>query len=71
MQSEEQWIEVGKCEDCHSPVYKMDDEIKFTGPAECGCWLRKEEDGREKIRNIQNMGSVESDRSRLLKLNRL
>ena len=39
MRSEEQWNEVGKCPDCNSPILKMGDETKFTGPAECGCWL--------------------------------
>lgn len=44
MQSEEQWIEVDRCPDCNSPILKMGDETKFTGPAECGCWRRKEEE---------------------------
>ena len=37
MRSEEQWEEVDRCPDCNSPIYEKGGEVKFTGPAECGC----------------------------------
>lgn len=47
MQSEEQWVEVDKCPDCSSSIYVKGGEIKFTGPAGCGCWRPKPEGGEK------------------------
>ena len=44
MRSEAQWEFVGRCIHCNSPVYKMNDELKFTGK-NCRCELPTSEEG--------------------------
>ena len=43
MRSEEQWKEVDRCPDCNSPIHVKGGEVRFTGPADCLCWLPKDE----------------------------
>lgn len=38
MRSELQWVLTGYCIHCNSPVYKMNDKLKFTGK-NCRCEL--------------------------------
>ena len=44
MRSEEQWTTIGYCEDCGCEVKERDGERKWTGPADCLCYVKKEED---------------------------
>ena len=37
--AEEQWEPIGECIYCRSPIFKMDDRMKFTGPPGCNCKL--------------------------------
>ena len=38
---------LGRCPDCNCSIYGKQDEVKFTGPADCRCWLPEEEGGEE------------------------
>jgi len=40
----EEWTFIDRCPDCNCAIFGMQDEVRFTGPAECNCWLPREED---------------------------
>lgn len=52
MYPEDHWQFIDRCPDCNCAIYGKQDQLRFTGPADCNCWLKQEEE-EDAIDNLQ------------------